>query len=116
MSAPSVLWDVFQEHLDEAAWLWGEREASLDSPVYSIAEVAGSLEERVLAHLDGLVLGGKPVADKLLLPALAGDEPEHVPAPRGHCSRPKMPITKMPCSKRWPLAVPRVRPSAVHSC
>ena len=77
MAMPSsrpILWDIYEEHLSEAAWLWGEWEQSLDSPLYSIADVAIGPEERLLAHLDGLVLGGAPVAQKLLLPALASED------------------------------------------
>ncbi len=70
-----ILWDIYEEHLDESAWLWGEWESSLDSALYAITDVAIGPEERLLAHLDGLVLGGKPVAEKLLLPALASEEP-----------------------------------------
>ena len=69
-----ISWDIYQEHLDEAAWLWGEWEASLDSSVYAIADVAIGPEERLLAHLDGLVLGEAPVAEKLLIPALGSDD------------------------------------------
>ncbi len=69
-----ILWDIYEEHLDEAAFLWGEWEGALDAAVYTLAEVAAGPEERLRAHLDGLVLGGKPVAEKLLLPALQGDD------------------------------------------
>jgi uncharacterized protein (TIGR02270 family) len=68
-------WDIYEEHLDEAAYLWGEWEGALDAANYTLGEVALGPEARLLAHLDGLVLGGRPVADKLLLPALAADEP-----------------------------------------
>lgn len=82
MPAPGqpLLWDVYEEHLDEAGWLWGEWLRALDSPVYTLAEVASGPEERLHAHLDGLVLGGQPVAEKLLLPALGGEEPGLVAA------------------------------------
>jgi uncharacterized protein (TIGR02270 family) len=78
--ARPILWDIYQEHLDEAAWLWGEWESSLDSAVYSIVDVAVGPEERLLAHLDGLLLGGSPVAEKLLVPALGGEDPGLVAA------------------------------------
>jgi uncharacterized protein (TIGR02270 family) len=78
--ARPILWDIYQEHLDEAAWLWGEWESSLDSAVYSIVDVAVGPEERLLAHLDGLVLGGIAVAEKLLVPALTADDPGLVAA------------------------------------
>jgi len=78
--ARPILWDIYQEHLDEAAWLWGDWESSLDSAVYSIADVAIGPEERLLAHLDGLVLGGVKVAEKLLVPALSEEDPGLVAA------------------------------------
>ncbi len=72
--ARPILWDIYEEHLSEAGWLWGIWEKSLDSAIYALGDVAVGPEERLLAHLDGLVLGGKEVAQKLLMPALTGDE------------------------------------------
>ena len=72
--ARPIPWDIYEEHLNEAAWLWGNWEQALDSAVYALGDVAVGPEERLLAHLDGLVLGGQAVAHKLLLPALAGDD------------------------------------------
>jgi uncharacterized protein (TIGR02270 family) len=71
----AIRWDIIEEHLDEAAFLYGQWEEALRSPLYTLAEIAEGPEERMLAHLDGLVLGGAPVAKKLLLPALGSDEP-----------------------------------------
>ena len=45
---------------------------------YTLAEVAAGPAERLLAHIDALSLGGKAVAQKLLLPALEGDDLEFV--------------------------------------
>jgi uncharacterized protein (TIGR02270 family) len=73
-SACPIPWDIYEEHLNEAAWLWGIWEESLDSAIYALGDVAVGPEERLLAHLDGLVLGGQRVARKLLIPALAGDD------------------------------------------
>src|SRR5690349_14801760 len=64
-----VLMDVLEEHLDEAAFLWSQWERALVAPHSVLNEVAG-LEERLLAHVDGLVIGGVPVAGRLLIPAL----------------------------------------------
>jgi uncharacterized protein (TIGR02270 family) len=72
--ARPILWDIYEEHLDEAAFLWGQWEDALVGANYTLDEVAEGPEERLLAHLDGLVLGGKPVAERLLLPALADDD------------------------------------------
>jgi uncharacterized protein (TIGR02270 family) len=73
-----ILWDIYEEHLDEATFLWGEWEKSLVAANYALADVAAGPEERLAAHLDGLVLGGRVVAEKLLLPALGGDDLEPV--------------------------------------
>ena len=43
------------------------------SPDFELADTA-ECEERLLAHLDGLVVGGEAVAGELLLPALETDE------------------------------------------
>src|SRR5262245_23201626 len=69
-------WDIYEEHLEEAAFLWSQWERALHSPRYALADVASGLEERLLAHLDGLVLGGGPVADKLLVPPLLDESAE----------------------------------------
>ena len=69
--------DVYEEHLDEASFLWGQWERALAAPGYSLGQVE-VLEERLLAHLDALVVGGLPVADLLLSPALESEEPERL--------------------------------------
>jgi uncharacterized protein (TIGR02270 family) len=70
----AIRWDVYEEHLDEAGFLSALWEKALTDPEYTLAEVAAGPEERVLGHLDGLVLGGRKVAERLLVPALAGDD------------------------------------------
>jgi len=69
-----ILWDIYEEHLDEAAFLWGQWERAMDAAHYTLAEVIDGPEERLRAHLDGLVLGGRPVAERVLMPALADDD------------------------------------------
>jgi hypothetical protein len=69
-----IRWDVVEEHLDEAGFLRQLWEEALRSPVYTLAEIAAGPEERMLAHLDGLVVAGRRAAEKLLLPALGGDD------------------------------------------
>jgi uncharacterized protein (TIGR02270 family) len=75
-----VLWDVVEEHLDEAEFLWSQWERALVAPDFTLAEVAEREEERLLAHVDGLTAGGEEVAEKLLYPELAGDDPSRVSA------------------------------------
>jgi uncharacterized protein (TIGR02270 family) len=71
----SIPWDIYEEHLDEAEFLWGRWEDALVAANYALDDVAVGPEARLLAHLDGLVLGGSPVANELLLPAIGSDEP-----------------------------------------
>ena len=69
-SEEQILWNVVEEHLDEAAFLWGQWERALISPLFSVRQVAERVERRLLAHVDGLVVGGVSVARRLLGPAL----------------------------------------------
>lgn len=72
-------WDIYETHLDEAAFRWGQWEKRLDAPDFTLEEVAEQ-EEQLAAHVDGLVLGGEPVARRLLEPALVSEDAERVVA------------------------------------
>ena len=65
-----ILWDIVEEHLDEAAFLSTQWEQALVSPAYTLAAVRDRVEERLLAHVDGLVAAGPLAAARLLRPAL----------------------------------------------
>lgn len=71
-SAPTIVPDIVEEHFHEAAFLYCQWERSLTSPSHSIADVADGPEERLIAHLSGLTLGGDGLYRDILLPALAG--------------------------------------------
>ncbi len=64
---------IVQEHLDEASFLVGALRAALDSPDHTLDEVASGEEERLLAHVDGLVvaleLDGAARLERTLAPA-----------------------------------------------
>src|SRR5512143_1285821 len=75
----SLMMDISEEHLDEASFLWVQWERALMAPDYDLEETA-TLEERLLAHLDGLVVGGAPVAEALLRPALDSEDPPRISA------------------------------------
>lgn len=79
-SAPEelILWDIIDEHLEGAGFLWTLWESTLVAPDYTLQEVAQGEEIRMLAHIRGLVVGGEPVARRVLIPALAHDDPELV--------------------------------------
>ncbi len=72
-----VIWEVVEEHLDDAEFLWSQWERCLGSPDYALADVAERDEERLLANVDGLVTAlvgaSESVRERLLHPALAAD-------------------------------------------
>ncbi|MFP2963571.1 hypothetical protein ACLEPN_39015 [Myxococcus sp. 1LA] len=56
---------MLEEHLDEAEFRWLQWETALGAPDFSRVETA-RLEERLLAHLDGLVVGAATGAESVL--------------------------------------------------
>jgi uncharacterized protein (TIGR02270 family) len=75
MAAPKmrVLVDILEEHLEELPFLWGQRQSALRSPRYTLREL-GELEERIEAHVQGLLVGGEQIV-AMLQPGLTGEEP-----------------------------------------
>ncbi|MFP2933139.1 hypothetical protein ACLESO_49930, partial [Pyxidicoccus sp. 3LG] len=73
-SAP-ILWDIVEEHFQEAAFLWRQRERALRAPDQSLADIAEGDEPRLVAHLEGLLLAGPRAAERLLGPALREGTP-----------------------------------------
>lgn len=65
-----VLWDVVEEHLDEAEFCFELFENQLDHPTLTLAELAKGVEARLFAHIDALVVGGPAVIDRLLTPQI----------------------------------------------
>ena len=76
ITSDKILWDVMEEHLEEAGFLWTMWERALVAPDYTLDELAAREEQRLVAHLDALVQGGEPVVEELLVPALEQDEAE----------------------------------------
>ncbi|HEY6556229.1 MAG TPA: TIGR02270 family protein [Polyangiaceae bacterium] len=72
-SDDAILWEVVEEHLDEAEYLLEMRPRCLSSSSYTLDELDVRVEQRLLAHIDGLVVGGTPVAERLLTPAICED-------------------------------------------
>jgi len=66
-----VLIDILEEHIEEADFLWQQRENALADRAYNLEDLA-ELEERLLAHIDGLVLADE-AGWRLLLPKLSSD-------------------------------------------
>jgi uncharacterized protein (TIGR02270 family) len=70
ISAGTILWNVVEEHLDEAEFLLEQWLGASRSPRFTLVQLQKTVEHRLIAHLDGLAVGGQEVADKLLWPAL----------------------------------------------
>ncbi|MBJ6761547.1 TIGR02270 family protein [Myxococcaceae bacterium JPH2] len=73
-------WDVLEEHLSEAAFLGTQWESALTSARFTLEELQRGLEQRLLLHLEALAAAGPIAANRLLLPALAGEESETIRA------------------------------------
>jgi len=61
---------ILEEHFDEAQFLVTRLGRALDSPLYTLDEVAEGDEERLLAHVDGLVVAGPSIVETMLIPAM----------------------------------------------
>ncbi|HZN94988.1 MAG TPA: hypothetical protein VFB81_19880, partial [Myxococcales bacterium] len=93
-----VMWDVVEEHLDEAAFHWEQWERALVSPDNTLAGVAQGTEARLLAHLDGLAsVSSGDVVPRLLEPRLASRRPDEVfAAALARCERPDDTLSWVP--------------------
>ncbi len=71
-----ILWDVVEEHLDEAEFLFGMWERAIAAPDFAWRSVERTYGERLRAHLDGLVVAGEAAAKRLLVPTLEDESTE----------------------------------------
>jgi uncharacterized protein (TIGR02270 family) len=76
----AVLWDVLEEHLDEAEFGIERFEDALESPTLTLKDLERGTEARLFAHLDALQIGGIRAVDRMVTPLL--DAPEEVEPPR----------------------------------
>jgi uncharacterized protein (TIGR02270 family) len=53
LSTPIVIPDIVEQHAEEAAFLWRQRDMATDQPHFTLRLLA-KLEERMEAHIDGL--------------------------------------------------------------
>jgi uncharacterized protein (TIGR02270 family) len=75
-----VVWEVAETHLDEAEFLARTFEQDLDTPTSTLLEVGAGIEERLLAHVAGLVILGQPGVERVLEPALKDGPSERTKA------------------------------------
>jgi uncharacterized protein (TIGR02270 family) len=69
-----ILWKIVEKHLGVAQIAWFLWTRAVAAPNYTLAEVAHGPEERLFAQLSGLAAAGEETAERLLVPALRGDE------------------------------------------
>lgn len=67
-------WDLVEESLEEAAFLWKRWEAELASPTRSLAEIRSWTEDRLQGALDGVRVAGEGLLP-LLQSTVAQDDP-----------------------------------------
>lgn len=75
-----ILWDVVEEHLDEAEFLVELWQGARRSPQYTLAELADGPETRLLAHVDGVVESGPLALERVAWPGLDASEATRVAA------------------------------------
>ena len=68
------LWDLVEESLDEAVFLWKRWEADLASSVRNLEEVRSWTEDRLQGALDGVRVAGHELV-RLTQAAVGGDDP-----------------------------------------
>lgn len=79
MAAPTeeeILWDVVEEHLDEAEFLAELWVGARLSASYSLDELDRGPEARLLGHVDGLVVSGPVALERVAWPVLADAKAE----------------------------------------
>jgi uncharacterized protein (TIGR02270 family) len=76
-----LVWDVVEQHFDEAEFLTQWLQDTFEDPDYDAKECAAGPEARLFAHIEGLVLAGEACAQEMLRPALdPGAEPTRITA------------------------------------
>jgi uncharacterized protein (TIGR02270 family) len=69
--------DLLQVHAEDLAFLWGQRREALASPWHTLREF-GELNERLEAHVQGLLVAGPAALVALLQPQLAAPDRDEV--------------------------------------
>lgn len=81
LTEEQILWDVVEEHLDEAEFLAEQWHAARRSPDYTLEELRDGPERRLMAHVDGLVVNGAVALEQVAWPVVReGGEPPRVAA------------------------------------
>lgn len=79
---PRILWEVLEEHFDEGAYGLVCFARALESCERTLSDLTRYPEQRMIAQVDALLLGGEPVRARLLEPALVvSDDEDEEPEP-----------------------------------
>lgn len=73
--SPTPIWNLVEDSLDEAEFLWRRWEEALSSHAQDLEGVSFWIEERLLGSLEGVRVGADAALDQLLLPALDAEDP-----------------------------------------
>jgi uncharacterized protein (TIGR02270 family) len=73
--ASGVFWDIVEESLDEAEFLWRRREAALAAHDRTPADVEDRIEDRWLGAIEGLCAPSTAAVRRVLAPALQSEDP-----------------------------------------
>ena len=71
-----IIQPIIEQHAEEAAFLWLQRDAAMREPHYSLKDLA-HLDDRLEAHIDGLRIAGE-TGWEICKQALALNEPGEV--------------------------------------
>ncbi|MGB1015448.1 MAG: hypothetical protein ACPG4T_15030, partial [Nannocystaceae bacterium] len=80
-SAPEslTLWDVVEEHFDEAEFLYEQWGSSAKSALYTLEELVSGPESRLEAHLDRVQISKPGCGVSLIMPMMPTKTPPAQP-------------------------------------
>ncbi|HEY0710689.1 MAG TPA: HEAT repeat domain-containing protein [Polyangia bacterium] len=74
-AADEILWNVIEQHLNEAEFQAEAFERAVESPAFTLDSLARGPEWFLKAHVDGLAVGGALVLEQTLLPVVHAPDP-----------------------------------------
>ena len=92
--------ELYQEHLEEASFLYEQRLTLFDDPEITWLDIA-DFEERFEAHIDGLVVGEEPALNVCKTQAMEGDFGELHAAVRVFCRQNRLDFVQEKIWKIW---------------
>jgi len=100
--------ELYQEHLEEASFLYEQRLTLFDDPEITWLDIA-DFEERFEAHIDALVVGEEPALDVCKVQAMEGDFGELHTAVRVFCRQNRLDLVQKSLEALDPKDAERVQ-------